>query len=75
MLLPLALALTILILPLLRATRINWPRWWGALAFVLTGLLVLVGPYIADEGGPGDNAGDRPGTGLGSAVGPAGPGA
>ncbi len=53
MLLPLALAATLFFLPLLRATRINWPRWSSALAFVLTGLLVLVGPYIAVKGGLG----------------------
>jgi len=53
MLLPVALAATLLILPLLRATRINWPRWWRALAFVLAGLLLLVGPYIAIKGGLG----------------------
>ena len=51
MLLPLALAATLLILPLLRATRINWPRWWRALAFLAGGLVFLVGPYIAIKGG------------------------
>jgi len=53
MLLPVALAATLLILPLLRATRINWPRWWRALVFVLGGLLFLAGPYIAIKGGLG----------------------
>jgi len=53
MLLPAALAATLLMLPLLRATRINWPRWWRALVFVLGGLLLLVGPYIAIKGGLG----------------------
>jgi 4-amino-4-deoxy-L-arabinose transferase-like glycosyltransferase len=53
MLLPVALAATLLILPMLRATRINWPRWWRALVFVLAGLLVLVGPYVAIKGGLG----------------------
>jgi Dolichyl-phosphate-mannose-protein mannosyltransferase len=51
MLLPLALAATLLILPLLRATQINWPRWWRALAFLVGGLVFLVGPYIALKGG------------------------
>ncbi len=53
MLLPLALAATLLILPLLRVTRINWPRWWRALAFLVCGLVLLVGPYIALKGGLG----------------------
>ena len=53
MLLPLALAASLLILPLLRATRINWPRWWRALAFLACGLVFLVGPYIALRGGLG----------------------
>jgi hypothetical protein len=51
MLLPVALAATLLILPMLRATRINWPRWWRALAFLVGGLVFLVGPYIALKGG------------------------
>ena len=41
MLLPAALAATLLISPLFRATRIEWPRWWCALAF--------------HGGGPGDH--------------------
>ncbi len=53
MLLPLALAASLLILPVLRATRINWPRWWRALAFLTGGLVFLVGPYIALKGGLG----------------------
>ena len=53
MLLPLALAASLLILPVLRATRINWPRWWRALAFLAGGLVFLVGPYIALKGGLG----------------------
>ena len=57
MLLPVALAATLLILPLLRATRINWPRWWRALVFVLAGLVFLVGPYIAIKGGLGTKPG------------------
>jgi hypothetical protein len=53
MLLPLALAATLLVLPLLRATRINWPRWRRALAFLVGGLVFLVGPYVALKGGLG----------------------
>ncbi|HKI21112.1 MAG TPA: glycosyltransferase family 39 protein [Isosphaeraceae bacterium] len=51
MLLPAALLATLLILPILRATRINWPRWWQAMAFLMGGLVILVGPYIAAKGG------------------------
>jgi hypothetical protein len=56
-LLPLALAATLLILPLLRAARINWPRWWGALVLTLAGLVVLFGPYVAIKGGLGTKPG------------------
>jgi Dolichyl-phosphate-mannose-protein mannosyltransferase len=57
MLLPAALTATLLFLPLLPATRINWPRWWGAIAFVLVGIVFLVGPYIALKGGVGTKPG------------------
>jgi 4-amino-4-deoxy-L-arabinose transferase-like glycosyltransferase len=57
MLLPAALMAALLVLPLLRATRINWPRWWAALAFLLGGLVLLVGPYIAIKGGLGTKPG------------------
>ncbi len=53
MLLPMALAASLLILPFSRATRIHWPRWWRALAFLVGGLVFLVGPYIALKGGLG----------------------
>ncbi len=57
MLLPAALTATLLILPFLRVTRINWPRWWSAIAFLLGGLVLLVGPYIAIKGGLGTKPG------------------
>jgi hypothetical protein len=57
MLLPVALAATLLILPMLRATRINWPRWWHALVLMLAGVLLLAGPYIAIKGGLGTKPG------------------
>ena len=53
MLLPVALAATLLILPVSHATRINWPRWWRAMAFLMAGLVFLVGPYIALKGSLG----------------------
>ena len=57
LLLPVALMATLLILPMFPATRINWPRRWGAIAFVLAGLVFLVGPYIALKGGVGTKPG------------------
>ena len=73
MLLPVALTAALLILPMLRSTRINWPRWWGAIAFVLAGLVFLIGPYIALKGGRGHQTGDRPSLGTGTAVAALGP--
>jgi 4-amino-4-deoxy-L-arabinose transferase-like glycosyltransferase len=57
MLLPAAIVLTLLLLPTLPVTRINWPRWWRALAFLAGGLVLLVGPYIAVKGGLGTKPG------------------
>jgi hypothetical protein len=57
MLLPGALAATLLISPACRATRIDWPRWWRAMSFMAAGLLVVVGPYIALKGGVGTKPG------------------
>ncbi|QEH37867.1 hypothetical protein OJF2_64590 [Aquisphaera giovannonii] len=51
LLLPATVAATLLLLPLHRATRINWPRWAAAAAFLVVGSAVAVGPYVALEGG------------------------
>jgi hypothetical protein len=51
MLLPAALTATLLILPLVRATRISRPRWLRVGAFVIGGLLLLAGPYMTLRGG------------------------
>jgi len=57
MLLPAALTAALLILPLLRATRIKRPRWWRVTA-VLFGSLVLVAcPYMTLKGGVGTKPG------------------
>lgn len=48
-----ALVATLLLLPLHRVTRIHWPRWRSALAFLVLGPALLVGPYIALKGGLG----------------------
>jgi len=53
LLLPIALAATLLLLPLHPATRINWPRWSWALAVVVIGSTALAGPYMALKGTPG----------------------
>ncbi len=57
MLVPAALVATLLLLPLSPATRINWPRWWRAIAFLAGGLVLFVGPYIALKGGVGTKPG------------------
>ena len=57
MLLPAALAATLLISPLFRATRIEWPRWWWAVAFMAAGPAIVVGPYVALKGGVGTKPG------------------
>jgi hypothetical protein len=53
MLLPMALVATLVVLPLHRATRIYWPRWWAAVSFLVLGSACLVGPYMAAKGGIG----------------------
>ena len=53
LLLPLALVATLAAMPLLRSTRLNWPRWWAAVALLVIGPACLVGPYVAAKGGLG----------------------
>lgn len=53
LLLPAALVLTLGVMPLLRSTRMNWPRWWAAMGVLVIGPACLVGPYIAIKGGLG----------------------
>jgi 4-amino-4-deoxy-L-arabinose transferase-like glycosyltransferase len=53
LLLPVAMVTSLVILPLHRATRIHWPRWRAAVAFLVVGSVVLAGPYMALKGGPG----------------------
>jgi 4-amino-4-deoxy-L-arabinose transferase-like glycosyltransferase len=57
MLLPAAIVAALLLLPILPATRINWPRWWRSLAFLAAGFLLLAGPYVAIKGGLGTKPG------------------
>lgn len=53
MLLPAAMVATLAVVPLLRSTRMNWPRWWTAVGFLVIGPALIVGPYIAMKGGIG----------------------
>jgi hypothetical protein len=53
LLLPAALALTLLLMPLLRATRMNWPRWTAAVALLVVGPILVAGPYLVMKGGLG----------------------
>lgn len=51
LLLPAALVATLVLMPILPATRMNWPRWWAAVGFLVVGSLLVVGPFIALKGG------------------------
>ena len=53
LLLPASLVTTLALMPLLRSTRLNWPRWWSATAFLIIGPALLVGPYVLAKGGLG----------------------
>lgn len=53
LLLPAALVASLFALPFMKSTRMNWPRWWAAVGFLVIGPAVIVGPYIAAKGGLG----------------------
>ncbi len=53
LLLPLALAATLGILPVCRGLGLNRLRWWAALGVLVIGPACLIGPYIAVKGGIG----------------------
>ncbi len=57
LLLPAGIVATLALMPILPATRINWPRWWRAMAFLAAGFVLLAGPYIALKGGIGTKPG------------------
>jgi hypothetical protein len=57
LLLPMAIVIALALLPLSRSTRINWPRWWGAVGFLMVGLVILAGPYMAVKGRLGTKPG------------------
>ncbi|WP_435010144.1 ArnT family glycosyltransferase [Tundrisphaera lichenicola] len=51
LLLPAAMVATLGIIPLMSATRLHWPRWWAAVAFLVIGPACLIAPIIASKGG------------------------
>ena len=51
LLLPAATVLTLLLTPLLRSTRLCWPRWWKAVGILVVGPLLIVTPYMMAKGG------------------------
>ncbi len=53
LLLPAALVATLAVVPLLRSTRLNWPRWWASVLFLTVGPLLVVGPFALSKGGLG----------------------
>lgn len=53
LLLPAALVATLLIMPVLQSTRMNWPRWWAAVGLMVICPALVLGPYVALKGGLG----------------------
>ena len=51
LLLPAALVATLGFIPLLRSTRLHWPRWWAAVAFLVIGPACLIAPILVTKGG------------------------
>jgi 4-amino-4-deoxy-L-arabinose transferase-like glycosyltransferase len=51
LLLPAAVVATLAAMPLLRSTRLYWPRWVAAVMFLVVGPALLAGPYVAFKGG------------------------
>jgi 4-amino-4-deoxy-L-arabinose transferase-like glycosyltransferase len=48
--LPAALVATLGVIPLMRSTRLLWPRWWKAVAFLVIGPACLIAPILASKG-------------------------
>jgi hypothetical protein len=49
-LLPTAMAGSLLIMPFLRSTRLNWPRWWAAVGVLVIGPALVLVPLMAVKG-------------------------
>lgn len=57
LLLPATVVATLAAMPLLPRTRLNWPRWWAAVGFLVVGPALLIGPLVAVKGGLGTKPG------------------
>lgn len=53
LLLPTAMALSLLSMPLLRSGNLNWPRWWAAVGAMVIGPALLLSPFLVYKGGLG----------------------
>lgn len=53
LLLPAALIATLALMPLLKSTRLNWPRWWAAVGVLVVAPAIVAGPYAWSKGGLG----------------------
>lgn len=53
LLLPIAILATLLVIPLLKSTRLHRARWWSAIALFVVGGVCLIGPYVIRKGGLG----------------------
>lgn len=53
LLLPAALVASLALMPLLKSTRLNWPRWWAAVGVLVIAPAIVVGPYAWTRGGLG----------------------
>ena len=51
LLLPASMVATLALTPLLRSTRLHWPRWWAAIGFLVIGPACLIAPILATKGG------------------------
>jgi len=49
--LPATMVATLALIPLLRSTRMHWPRWWAAVGFLVIGPACLIAPILAAKGG------------------------
>jgi hypothetical protein len=52
-LLPAAMAVTLLAMPLMRSTRLNWPRWWAAVGVLIVGPMLVMVPLMLTKGSIG----------------------
>lgn len=53
LLLPLTMVATLIAMPVLPWTRLNWPRWAAAMGFLVIGPACIAGPFMVAKGGIG----------------------